>query len=294
MVEVQMENITMMQVRLEEIYNQSEINLDVWRLPFEDEFDHHANAKWMSENWTVSVWFALAYACLIYFGQKFMKDRPAYNLQKPLEVWNWSLAIFSIMGSIKILPYISAILHNEGFRSSLCIDHHDVEFFRPGVFWIWMFAYSKVVELGDTAFIILRKRPLIFLHWYHHITVLIYTWFSFSDLTPSGLWFIGMNYTVHAFMYTYYSLRSMSVKVPRSVSMTITIMQIVQMVMGCFINYMAYHYRNDGKGCQVSWWNVASSAIMYGSYWVLFCWFFYNAYLVPGGKRREKRHDKVQ
>ena len=33
-------------------------------------------------------------------------------------------------------------------------------------FWTWMFTMSKIAELGDTAFIILRKQNLIFLHWW--------------------------------------------------------------------------------------------------------------------------------
>lgn len=49
-------------------------------------------------------------------------------------------------------------------------------FVRPPYARLQMFVFSKVPELGDTVFIILRKRPLIFLHWYHHVTVLLYTW----------------------------------------------------------------------------------------------------------------------
>jgi elongation of very long chain fatty acids protein 6 len=32
----------------------------------------------------------------------------------------------------------------------------------------------------DTLFIVLRKKPLIFLHWYHHITVLLFCWHAFA------------------------------------------------------------------------------------------------------------------
>ena len=33
------------------------------------------------------------------------------------------------------------------------------------------FAISKLVEYGDTVFLVLRKRPVTFLHWFHHTTV---------------------------------------------------------------------------------------------------------------------------
>ena len=36
---------------------------------------------------------------------------------------------------------------------------------RVSGFWTFMFVLSKVPELGDTIFIVLRKQPLIFLHW---------------------------------------------------------------------------------------------------------------------------------
>ncbi len=77
----------------------------------------------------------------------------------------------------------------------------------PTGFWTEMFLWSKAVELIDTAFLVLRKRPIIFLHWYHHVTVMMYTWHACKEHAASGRWFISMNYTVHALMYTYYASR---------------------------------------------------------------------------------------
>ena len=140
---------------------------------------------------------------------------------------------------------------------------------------------SKVPELMDTLFIVARKQQLIFLHWYHHATVLIYCWYSCADFSASGRWFVLMNYTVHSVMYSYYAFRAMRFNIPKWVNMTITTGQISQMVFGIYVNCVAYFRKQRGQPCQVSDENIMWSFIMYGSYFLLFFHFFYKAYISP-------------
>lgn len=155
---------------------------------------------------------------------------------------------------------------------------------------------SKLPELGDTVFIVLRKQPLIFLHWYHHITVLIYSWFSYTEYTASARWFIVMNYCVHAVMYSYYALRALRFAPPRQVSMFITGAQLTQMIVGCTINIWAHNYLKVAghASCNISELNIKLSIVMYFSYFVLFARFFYKAYLSDDAKFSKKKGALVE
>lgn len=140
---------------------------------------------------------------------------------------------------------------------------------------------------GDTAFIILRKRPLIFIHWYHHSTVLLFTSFGFKNKVPSGGWFMTMNFGVHSIMYTYYTLRAAKVKHPSMLPMAITSLQILQMVMGTIVGLLNYIWRQE-KGCYTTTEHLFWSFMLYGTYFLLFAHFFHQAYLRPKSKAKSK------
>ena len=56
-----------------------------------------------------------------------------------------------------------------------------------------------------------------------------------------------MNYSVHAIMYSYYTMKALKYPVPKPFAMVITTLQLLQMVGGCIINSMAYNYKQNGN-----------------------------------------------
>jgi len=258
---------------------------------FEKGFDFQEKRDWMAQNWWTSFYWIAAYMVVIFSGQTYMSTREAFRLKTPLVIWNLGLAIFSIIGTLRTMPEMIHVLQTFGFQQSVCSPSY-VENSRVSGYWTWLFCLSKVPELGDTVFIILRKQNLIFLHWYHHITVLLFTWYSYSEHISPGRWYICMNYLVHSFMYSYFALRSLGFRVPKQVAMLITGSQILQMVLGCFVTYYGYSLSQRGENCQISDATAKLALTMYGSYFLLFANFFVNSYF--GGKARNGKSDKKQ
>merc|ERR1719228_1201824 len=100
-----------------------------------------------------------------------------------------------------------------------------------------------------------------------------------------------MNYFVHSLMYSYYALRAMRVRIPKGVAMAITILQLTQMVVGCFINYTVFQFKQSGKECAVSDSNMLYCSLMYASYFVLFARFFYHAYFCKSDRKSKQTGD---
>ena len=215
-----------------------------------------------------------AYLSFIFGVKKWMEGKEALDLRGPLVLWNLCLTLFSIVGACTLIPPIVQVVATEGFVYGVCEVSTNPMYSFVGV----LFVLSKIVEFGDTFFIVLRKSPLTFLHWYHHITVLWYSWYGFATGCTAGHWFGALNFTVHSVMYFYYMLKALGYRVPSSVAKSITILQLTQFFIGLSILFVGMWARWLGRECGVNATHIKVGLIVYGSYFILFLNFFYHRY----------------
>jgi len=225
------------------------------------------------------------YLCLVFHGPKIMAAHPLGVRQRQVLkmlfiLWNLALSTFSWIGLYHVVPHLSKTLRAEGFFFTVCSP--PTAWYTGGKvgFWLEMFILSKFPELLDTVFLVLNGKQVIFLHWYHHVTVLLFCWQAYIRDAGPGLWYCGMNYTVHAFMYLYYA----GMALPRlrwivsPWSILITTAQILQMVMGSVVTMSAAWWWMHGMSCHLRQSTCCLGVVMYLSYLSLFVGLFVDKY----------------
>ena len=112
-------------------------------------------------------------------------DAPGSGVTPLLIVWNYGLMVLSMVMLVGCLqsaariqsegkgqgvggPLVSLLCDGTTMWSTGSSDH--------GLLWQLLFMWSKFPELFDTVLLVLRGRPVIFLHWHHHVTVLLFCW----------------------------------------------------------------------------------------------------------------------
>jgi elongation of very long chain fatty acids protein 6 len=272
--------------------------------PFYTEFEKNYDPipilhNMINNNYIVPTVCVLAYLLFCYFGKNFMKNRQPFGLNSELAYWNLFLSLFSAYGAIRTVPHLIHRIATHPFEDTVCESVYSAYGGGACGLAVMLFILSKIPELVDTVFIVLRKKPLIFLHWYHHVTVLVFCWNSYVTKSAAGLWFVAMNYTVHAVMYFYFYLQSIK-SIPKWFpTPLITLMQITQMIVGCFIvGASCYYYLYGGKfykpgECQNSLSNMYVGLIIYGSYLYLFVEFAVGKFIFGDAHKKPKSTKKV-
>ncbi|TFJ85211.1 hypothetical protein NSK_003634 [Nannochloropsis salina CCMP1776] len=257
--------------------------LENFYAPFEKNFNPLPIFEFVSENWWV-VYISLAiYMSMIIFLPMIMKKRPLKNLSTPLACWNLFLAVYSTIGAVRVVPHLLWFMSTHTFKQTVCTAPYHINGDGATGLWVTLFTLSKVAELIDSLWICLKGRRPIFLHWYHHVSVLYFTWAAHEAAHP-GMYFIAMNYTVHSVMYTYYFLMAIKAKPKWLNPIYITFMQIAQMLVGVIISCFGFYYSSMDASCAVDPFVLKVSAVIYASYLYLFMQFMIKRFFVKNAR----------
>ena len=234
--------------------------------------------RYFRESWWMPLAVSVVYCYLVFAGQRAMHVKKPMDLRRPLAFWNLFLAIFSVVSCIKVVPF---------FLYTLCVNGPMYMLTRNAAnthgqggevsFWCLMFVFSKYAELIDTVFLVLRKKTVSFLHWYHHATVLLLAVQTMALNGPSGIIMGTMNSIVHSVMYTYYFLAAVLER-PPSWSKLVTRLQIAQMIVGSVMAVGLFVIPRFVEYAHSVWINNVSIAAVYLSYLALFLQFYIKRY----------------
>jgi len=243
----------------------------------------------LTEYW--QVFFGMfAYLVVVFGIQESMRNRKAFDLKKAVAVHNFILCGISILMFVgitfELIRYSINISRkgNSAVEALFCDSHHQLVR-GPLIGWFYIFYLSKYYEYGDTLFLVLKKKPLIFLHVYHHCTTALLVFVNL-DFEAAMQWCpIAANSFVHIPMYYYYGMSSLGYRVWWK--KYITVIQIVQFVTSLTVFSIPFGYLIQGRKCSgaISW--LFSFAILL-SFLILFLSFYRKTYKEePGEVKKE-------
>lgn len=147
----------------------------------------------------------------------------------------------------------------------------------------------KFWEFLDTFLLVVRKKPVPFLHSYHHAATLVLTWVQLREHSTCQWVPIFLNLWVHVAMYYYYAMSALKYRIWWKKHLTT--MQITQFVIDVVVVSYAYSIYIFGDNLKYSCHGTATAAIVglvtLTSYLLLFIRFFIQTYRKSSASKRQ-------
>ncbi|KAK7468902.1 Fatty acyl-CoA elongase/Polyunsaturated fatty acid specific elongation enzyme [Stygiomarasmius scandens] len=174
----------------------------------------------------------IGYLVVIFGIQAAMKNHPPQKLNTLFQIHNVILSSGSLLLLVLMLEEIVPIIWKEGLFYSMCGEGAWTSRME---FYYMINYYFKYLELLDTVFLAFKKKPLAFLHVFHHSATALLCYSQLEGKTSISWTVITLNLTVHVLMYYYYYATAGGAKIWWK--KYLTMMQIIQFVIDLFIVY---------------------------------------------------------
>lgn len=177
------------------------------------------------------------YLSMVYWLPKFMKNKEPFQIKNFVIVYNTFMVIVNtgfVLFFMWKTNFMTMVLTIRKTR-----DVIDPDLIRIGFILAPYAMATRFLDYLDTLWIILRKKnyQLSFLHVFHHAIVPIggYVGAIFAWKYPICTLVLPVNFTVHAFMFSYYTFRALRYSFAEKMKIYITRLQIVQLLVGVTI-----------------------------------------------------------
>jgi len=211
-----------------------------------------------------------------WLGPKMMENRKPLVLKYPLVLYNIALTILNF--------YIFKELVLGAIEAGFSFPCQPFNFNKdPGSIRVasalWWYFFSKIIELLDTLFFVLRKKnaQISFLHVYHHATM-PFLWWIGVKWVPGGqsTYAASINSFVHIVMYTYYGISALGPEYQKYLwwKRYLTQLQLIQ-----FCTALAHSIYSWYVECPFPTWMYAALILYTISFLFLFGNFYLQAYI---------------
>ncbi|KAJ3359474.1 hypothetical protein HDU91_004916 [Kappamyces sp. JEL0680] len=252
--------------------------ISIDRFEFED-------APFTSLSTAVAV--VVGYLSLLAGTSRVMTHFKPYRLESLFILHNALLCAASLVLLLAIVPIVGSNLVQNGLFHSICA--REMAYSPRLNFFYYLNYLMKFWELGDTFFLVARKKPLAFLHVYHHAATFLLTWTQLMGKTSVQWVPITINLGIHVAMYYYYAMVAAYPGIKIWWKKHLTTLQIIQFVVDLgFIYYCMYYVvvaKNECQGDVNAGW---AGTVLISSYLYLFIEFFYKTYVRTAPKAKHE------
>ncbi|KAI7867292.1 fatty acid elongase [Spinellus fusiger] len=144
---------------------------------------------------------ALTYYLIIFGGRHLMQNLQPIKCKRLFQIHNVLLTATSAILLVLIVEQVIPKIYHHGFHYSVCSE----EALSNELETLYYLNYLvKYWELLDTVFLVIKKKKLEFLHYFHHSMTMALCYTQLAGRTPVSYVPITLNLSVHVLMYYYY------------------------------------------------------------------------------------------